>query len=113
MRALELFAGIGGLGLAAGPCGLEVVAAYDQDAAAAATHAANHPAPVVPIDLAAVSAAELARHDAHAWLLSPPCQPFSARGRRRDTGDPRCRGLLRLIELLPVLRPRRVLVENV
>lgn len=112
MRTLELFAGIGGLALALPP-GFELVAAVDQDAAARATHALNHGVPVLPQDLATIETRELARWEADCWLLSPPCQPFSRRGRGRDIDDPRCRGLLRMIELLPALKPRRVLVENV
>ena len=112
MRALELFAGIGGLGLgAAGP--FAVVRAYDQDRAAGATYALNHGAPVTAIDLASVTALELSRHEAPARLLSPPCQPFTRRGPARDVDDARAAGLLRLIELVPSCRPRRVLVENV
>jgi tRNA (cytosine38-C5)-methyltransferase len=112
MRALELFAGIGGLKLAA-PAGLDVVAAFDQDEAAALTHEANHGTPVIRADIASITARALMRHEAEAWLLSPPCQPFTRRGRQRDVDDPRCAGFLRVARLLPVLRPRRVLVENV
>lgn len=112
MRALELFSGIGGLALAAPP-GWTVAAAWDQDHAAADTYELNLGTPVIRRDLAAVQAIDLARHAAGAWLLSPPCQPFTRRGRGRDVDDPRCRALLRLIELLPELRPSRVLVENV
>ena len=112
MRTIELFAGIGGMALAL-PRGFELVAAFDQDEAARRTHLLNHGVPVFPQDLASIAAQDLARHEAPAWLLSPPCQPFTRRGRVRDVDDPRCRGLLRIIELLPVLRPERVLVENV
>jgi DNA (cytosine-5)-methyltransferase 1/tRNA (cytosine38-C5)-methyltransferase len=112
VRTLELFAGLGGLGLAAPP-GFEVVAAYDQDRLAAAAHERNHGVPVVPKDLASIDAGELDRWGARAWLLSPPCQPFTRRGRGRDVDDPRCRGLLNLVSLLPRCRPDHVLVENV
>jgi DNA (cytosine-5)-methyltransferase 1/tRNA (cytosine38-C5)-methyltransferase len=112
VRVLELFAGVGGLRLAAPP-GFTVVAAYDQDAAAASTYEANHGERVTRLNLAAVTATELARHGAEAWLLSPPCQPFTTRGRRRDVDDPRCAALLRLTALLPHCGPRRLLLENV
>ena len=113
MRAIELFAGIGGLCLAA-PEDVEVVAAYDQDHVAADVHAANHPGvELVRVNLESVTARELLRHEADAWLASPPCQPFTRRGAGRDLEDARCRGLARLIALMPECRPRRVLVENV
>eukprot|EP00438_Fugacium_kawagutii_P036545 Skav231225 [mRNA] locus=scaffold813:188111:190842:+ [translate_table: standard] len=47
------------------------------------------------------------------WLMSPPCQPFTRTGHRRDVLDPRCRALLRLVDALPHLeappkvRPKR------
>ena len=112
IRTLELFAGLGGLSLGL-PEGFELVAAYDQDAAAAEAHERNHGLPVVRKDLASIEKDELARWEAGAWLLSPPCQPFTRRGRGRDVEDPRCRGLLRLIELLPECPPEQLLVENV
>jgi DNA (cytosine-5)-methyltransferase 1/tRNA (cytosine38-C5)-methyltransferase len=112
MRAIELFAGLGGLRLAA-PAGLQVVAAYDQDEAAARTYESNHGLRVTRLDLASVRAEELDRHEADTWLLSPPCQPFTSRGARRDVDDPRCAGLLRLVALLAVCRPGRLFLENV
>ena len=112
MRALELFAGIGGLGIATADA-VEVVAAYDQDHAAAEVHERTFGVPVMRIDLASVSARELLRHEADCWLVSPPCQPFTRRGVGRDVDDARCAGLLQLIALLPSCRPRAVLVENV
>lgn len=114
MRVIELFAGIGGMALAL-PDGFELVAAFDQDAAAREVHELNHGVPVLPQDLATIDEARLARAGAEGtcWLLSPPCQPFTRRGPRRDVDDPRCRGLLRIIELLPKLRPRALLLENV
>lgn len=112
VRTIELFAGIGGMALGL-PEGFELVAAFDQDEAARRTHRLHHGVPTLPQDLASIAPRDMARHEAPAWLLSPPCQPFTRRGRGRDVDDPRCRGLLRVIELLPALRPERVLVENV
>ena len=112
VRTIELFAGLGGLSLAL-PSGFELVAAYDQDEAAARTHELNHRVPVIRKDLASVEPGELARWEAKAWLLSPPCQPFTRRGRGRDLEDPRCRGLLRVSELLAADPPEQLLLENV
>ncbi|CAK9090473.1 unnamed protein product [Durusdinium trenchii] len=49
------------------------------------------------------------------WLMSPPCQPFTRTGRRRDVWDPRCKALLRLLDALPRLeqKPKGLLLENV
>ena len=37
-------------------------------------------------------------------LRSRRCQPFTRTGKRKDVADPRCRALLRLIEVLPQLK---------
>jgi len=113
MRALELFSGIGGFAAAvAGRA--EVVAAYDQSGDARATYALNFPgARLVARNLDRVSADELARHRADLWWLSPPCEPYTLRGARRDLDDTRARSLLVLLEILTLLRPRHVALENV
>eukprot|EP00931_Biecheleriopsis_adriatica_P048121 TRINITY_DN27795_c0_g1_i1.p1 TRINITY_DN27795_c0_g1~~TRINITY_DN27795_c0_g1_i1.p1 ORF type:complete len:450 (-),score=62.25 TRINITY_DN27795_c0_g1_i1:19-1236(-) len=58
---------------------------------------------------------ELQALDADVWLMSPPCQPFTRSGRRKDHEDDRSRALLHLIEMLKQMRnpPRRILLENV
>ena len=56
------------------------------------------------------------RLDAGLWLLSPPCQPFTRQGHRKDKDDGRSQSFLRLLrEIVPKLRapPSHVLVENV
>lgn len=107
---LELFSGIGAAGLAwGGP----VVAAVDQNPHANATYALNHGRVPRPWNLASVTATQLAAFGATRWWLSPPCQPYTVRGARRDLDDPRARPLLRLLPILAELRPAEVALENV
>ena len=49
------------------------------------------------------------------WLLSPPCQPHTRQGMKRDCEDARSDGLLHLISLLKSLKqtPDYILLENV
>lgn len=49
------------------------------------------------------------------WLMSPPCQPFTRTGRKRDLDDRRCAALLRLLDALPKLGspPKAFMLENV
>ena len=47
------------------------------------------------------------------WWLSPPCQPFTVRGQRKDIDDPRCKALLRLLPAITDLRPPALALENV
>lgn len=113
LRALELFSGIGGF--AAAVAGrVDVVAAYDQSADARATYALNFPGTrLVARNLDRVKADELARHEADLWWLSPPCEPYTTRGARRDLDDTRARSLLVLLEIILQLRPLHVALENV
>ncbi|KAF7457338.1 DNA methyltransferase PMT1 - like protein [Cryptosporidium felis] len=52
------------------------------------------------------------------WLLSPPCQPFTKGGSKKDSDDPRSKPFLKLIEVMLALEnseklPRAWFVENV
>jgi len=72
------------------------------------------------VDIASVSASELAPLLADLWLLSPSCQPYTTiNPYAKGSADPRAKSFLHLIEhVLPELvsvkqHPRYLLVENV
>ena len=118
VRALELFCGIGGFAAAVAGSGVEIVGALDHDPTAIATHRLNFPDHgALKKDLERIAAAELAAYGADLWWLSPPCQPYCARGAQRDLTDPRARSLLRLMDLLDgfpdELLPQYMALENV
>jgi DNA (cytosine-5)-methyltransferase 1 len=118
VRALELFCGIGGFAAAVAGSGTQVVGALDHDSTAIATHRLNFPEHgAEKKDLERISADDLASYGADLWWLSPPCQPFSIRGARRDLNDPRARSLVRLMALLAgfpdALLPDYMALENV
>ena len=98
-RVLELYCGIGGCAAALGP-GREIVAAVDINRTALEVYRHNFPHPVVARTIDSIGPADLERWRADLWWLSPPCQPFTRRGLRRDDADPRSASLLHLIELL-------------
>jgi site-specific DNA-cytosine methylase len=119
---LELYCGIGGCAaaLAGLPAATRVVAAIDVDRRALEIYRRNfpHPAPhrTRARTLDSISARELAGYEADLWWLSPPCQPFTRRGLRRDEADPRARSLLALLDRLDELgpeAPRHLALENV
>ncbi|KAJ1744309.1 hypothetical protein LPJ68_000205 [Coemansia sp. RSA 1086] len=58
---------------------------------------------------------DIEKYHADCWLLSPPCQPYTRGGNYGDINDPRARGLLHLLKLLPQLEkpPKYILLENV
>lgn len=109
---LELFAGLGGTAAALGAAA-EVVAALDLDRLGLSVYAANLPHPAAVRNLVGIGAPELARLGADLWTLSPPCQPYTRRGRGRDLDDPRAASLVRLLEALPEVRPPYLFLENV
>ncbi|KAI0641168.1 S-adenosyl-L-methionine-dependent methyltransferase [Trametes meyenii] len=122
-RALEFYSGIGGLHRALVQSAVQgtVVRAFDWDQAACRVYAANYGPDVVrKVDIAALTAEELASLDADLWLLSPSCQPYTVLNPlAKGAEDPRAKSFIRLMEnVLPELvrirkHPRRLLVENV
>ncbi|KAJ3360072.1 tRNA (cytosine-5-)-methyltransferase [Allomyces javanicus] len=118
VRAIEFFSGIGGLhyGLTYAQVPGAVVAAFDVNAVANQCYAHNFPTtPVSTASIEHLTAQDLAKLNADAWFLSPPCQPFTRGGKGLDHADARSRGLLHLISLLTTSRhpPRYVFLENV
>jgi site-specific DNA-cytosine methylase len=112
MKCLELFSGIGGFA-AACPPEWQVVQAFDISQPANAVYSLNFPQPVASITLESISAETLRKFNADLWWLSPPCQPFTARGRKRDIHDPRCAGLLNLMQVFQQCLPSYLMFENV
>jgi len=125
LKCVDLFAGAGGLSLAAHQAGIDVVAAVEQDHAACETYRHNL-MPLVPgltlyeadiLDLSPVEV--LSSHfkgssECDIMLGGPPCQGFSTH-RIKDAGvkDPRNALILRYFEYVETLRPKVFLMENV
>jgi DNA (cytosine-5)-methyltransferase 1 len=124
--AVDLFAGAGGLSLAAMEVGFEIAFAIENDAYAVETYKKNlltregaRNATVLENSILEYSA-EQARADhlrdkqCDLLLGGPPCQGFSAH-RILDAGvnDPRNQLLLAYFDFVKALRPRVFLVENV
>lgn len=47
------------------------------------------------------------------WWMSPPCQPHTVLGKRRDLDDPRSASLKRLFALIASTKPPNLAMENV
>ncbi len=112
MRVLELFCGIGGCA-AALPESAEVVAAIDINRGALAVYSSNFSHPVDVRTIESIDVPELRNYKADIWWMSPPCQPFTRRGRYRDDRDPRTRAILALLDPIKRIKPPYVIVENV
>lgn len=123
LRALDLFAGCGGLTLGLKRAGFNVVGAIEMDLLAAETYWMNHPEVVLwHKDIREVSAREiLLRFEMKVGELDllagcPPCQGFSSmrnlNGGRRIT-DQQNDLVYEFLRLVKGLRPKAVMLENV
>jgi len=113
LRVLELYCGIGGFAQASGTRA-RVVAAIDQSELALSVYRLNYPeTPVICRNIETISTKFLRSFTPDMWWLSPPCQPYTVRGKRRDIDDPRAASLLNLIRILPEAPPLHLGMENV
>lgn len=117
MHALEFYSGIGGLGLALKRTGKgKVVRSFDFDQNAVEVYRAFHGRGIVQkADISKLTPNDLSNLGADIWLLSPACQPYTVLNQNpKDSLDPRAQSFLYIInELLPVLSPSYILIENV
>ncbi|KAK4520432.1 uncharacterized protein ATC70_008567 [Mucor velutinosus] len=117
IRCLEFFSGIGGLhyALNIAQINAQVVEAFDVNEIANKVyrHNFNHSPSKKTIDRLTVK--DIDWYKATCWLLSPPCQPYTNGGHKKDAEDPRAKALLHLIDLLPQLDviPEYIFLENV
>jgi DNA (cytosine-5)-methyltransferase 1 len=111
IRAVELFAGIGGFRLAVEALGVETVWANDHDSDACSVYKRRfgHDA-LVGGDLRE-SKADIPPHE----LLTAgfPCQPFSSAGKKRGVRDPRGTLFAELASIVAEHRPKYFVLENV
>ncbi len=83
MRVVELFAGIGGMGLGLEQAGMQILTGYENWSAAVDVWEHNSKTPAFQLDLANVSAAALHISAANPDVIvgGPPCQDYSEAGR--------------------------------
>jgi len=101
------------MALAAASSGFGVAASFDQDHLANQVYLHFHGRRPARRNLCGLKPAEVLRLSADGWLLSPPCQPYTCKGKQQDLDDPRAKPLLNLINLLPRCRPELLFLENV
>lgn len=126
-RVLALFAGAGGLDLGFEDAGFDVVGQVEIEKRFVATLQKNAPShaqaagasrrQIFHADIRAFVAADNAIADIDFIIGGPPCQSFSAAGRRasgvRGLSDPRGTLFEEYVRLLAELQPRGFLFENV
>ena len=95
LKVVELFAGIGGMHRACDLASshlctsLTVVAAVDINTTANEVYKHNHDNNHLQRNIVGFSAKELQKMEPHVLLMSPPCQPHTRQGHRRDKEDAR------------------------
>lgn len=65
-------------------------------------------------NIESLSIKEITDMDIDCILMSPPCQPFTRVGLKKDSNDNRCASLLHLLTIIPKLKKLKyILLENV
>ncbi|KAK8918979.1 hypothetical protein KSP39_PZI021822 [Platanthera zijinensis] len=116
-RILEFYSGIGGMRYSLMRAGIhgQVVEAFEINDRANDVYEHNFGHRPFQGNIQSLSAAELDKYAAHAWLLSPPCQPYTRQGLQKDSADARASSFIRILELIPQMQhpPIMLFVENV
>lgn len=113
MKAVELFAGLGGFAEGTRGTGVDIVWAANHWQSAASAYSANHPTPIpVCQDLQQANFYALPDHDIQ--LASPACQGHCyARGKERPHHDEARATAWAVVNCAEAKRPSAILVENV
>lgn len=117
IRVIEWFSGIGGMhhALKLAEIPMTIVAAIDINEIANHIYQHNfHQAPITK-NIENLSVKWIEQLEANAWLMSPPCQPYTQGGKQRDEKDGRAGGFLHLLNVLSELMnpPEFIFLENV
>lgn len=109
-KAIDLFAGIGGMRLGFQRAGFEIVYSNDVDPYACQTYRANFKE-IDERDIRLVDPHTLPEFDV--LLAGFPCQPFSMIGKRDGLSDPRGQLFNEVVKFLDARKPRAFVLENV
>ena len=110
LKAIDLFAGIGGMRMGFEQAGFEIVYSNDNDSHACKTYRENF-GDIDERDICEVRSNELPDFDV--LLAGFPCQPFSMIGKRDGLDDPRGHLFYEIVRILNDKSPRAFLLENV
>ena len=123
INVLELFSGVGGYHCALNELSKDSVkysfnvkAAVDINEAANTVYKHNFQnTPLITKAIETVSEKFLRDLNTYLVVMSPPCQPFTRQGHKKDVDDQRCNGLQSVISYLErgILKPNWILLENV
>lgn len=114
LKAVDLFAGGGGLSLGFQNAGVKVLAAFDHWHPAVEIYRANlKDHPIFEADLADQNVwSQIQSYQPDMIIGGPPCQDFSSAGKRDETGG-RANLTVVFAEIIRQIRPRYFVMENV
>lgn len=117
MKAIDLFAGVGGLSLGFSKEGFDIVYANEYDKSIARSFKLNHPdtevddRDITEIDIDKTFAKY--RNKITVVMGGPPCQGFSQKGSRIGLSDSRNFMFQKFVKVVDVVRPEFFILENV
>uniref|UniRef100_A0A0D9V2U0 Uncharacterized protein n=1 Tax=Leersia perrieri TaxID=77586 RepID=A0A0D9V2U0_9ORYZ len=116
-RVLEFYSGIGGMrySLEASGVRAEVVEAFDINDVANDVYELNFGHRPCQGNIQTLTASDLDKYKAQAWLLSPPCQPYTRQGLQKHSADARAFSFIKILSLMKGMSfpPQMLFVENV
>jgi len=116
-KAIDLFAGVGGLSLGFEQAGFEVVMANEYDTSIAKSYIKNHPNTDVIIgDIKTLPLKDTFKKyvgKIDVVIGGPPCQGFSQKGQRRTINDERNYLFKYFFNVVSFVKPEFFLMENV
>ncbi len=124
LKAIDLFAGVGGFSLGLQQAGLDVVAAVEIDKYCVETLTANKATSfpkmkIIQADICTLSGeyllkkVGLAKGQLDMLVGGPPCQGFSTSSSTRSTTDPRSKLMWQFVRMVKEIQPRHFVIENV
>ncbi|XP_074582033.1 tRNA (cytosine(38)-C(5))-methyltransferase 2 [Curcuma longa] len=116
-RVLEFYSGIGAMRYSLMRAGFPecIVEAFDINNIANDVYEHNFGHRPFQGNIQILSPVDLDKYEAHAWLLSPPCQPYTRQGLKKDSTDARSFSFIKILENMPHMKhpPLMLFVENV
>ncbi|XP_046467586.1 tRNA (cytosine(38)-C(5))-methyltransferase [Neodiprion pinetum] len=117
MKVLELYSGVGGMHFALRESGIQynVLTSIDINTAANEVYRENFPDTVnLGRNIQSFDIEQIRKLSVDTILMSPPCQPFTRVGLKKDILDNRTDSFLHVLELIPQISTLNyILVENV
>ena len=115
---MEFYAGVGGFhyGLLSSGFNADVVASFDLNPTANRIYRHNFPNTAhLNRNICGLSSSELDELEPHLVHMSPPCQPFTRQGLRRDKDDRRTDSFFHLMSIVSGMSvpPNYIIMENV